>query len=128
VHEMSIAMAVVEQVEEAARSAGAESVDSVRLRIGELAGVVGEALRFSFGLACEGTLLAGAELVTEVVPGRARCRDCGARWRTGMPPTLCCAACGGPACELLAGQELEIADVRWVEGPAASLAQEESRA
>lgn len=126
-HEMSVAMAVVEQVEEAAaRTPGAAAVASVRLRIGELAGVVDDALRFSFELACQGTVLEGAELATETVRGRARCGGCGTEWWTGMPPVLCCAACGGVACELLTGRELEIADVRWAESPAASLAGEES--
>ena len=126
-HEMSVAMAVVEQIDDAARSSGGRAVASVRLRIGELAGVVGDALRFSFDLACRGTALEGAELAVESVPGRARCDDCGAQWPTGMPPLLCCTACGGASCELLAGRELEIADVRWAERPAASLAAEEAR-
>lgn len=53
-HEMSIAMAVVTQVEEAARSGGATAVTSVRLQIGELVGVVPDALAFCFELACAG--------------------------------------------------------------------------
>ncbi|MEV4196532.1 hydrogenase maturation nickel metallochaperone HypA, partial [Streptomyces toxytricini] len=72
-HEMSIAMAVVAQVEEAAASAGAAAVTEVRLRVGELAGVVPDALAFCFELACADTLLAGAALAAETVPGRARC-------------------------------------------------------
>lgn len=51
-HEMSIALAVVEQVESADRPTGATTVNSVRLQVGELAGVVPDALAFSFELAC----------------------------------------------------------------------------
>jgi hydrogenase nickel incorporation protein HypA/HybF len=120
-HEMSIALAVVGQVEEAARARGGEAVESVALRVGELAGVVPDALQFSFGLACEGTVLAGARLMTEHVPGRARCGPCdGAEWPTGMPPELCCPDCGRPAEGLVSGRELEIADVRWARGPRAA--------
>ncbi|AEW99431.1 hydrogenase maturation nickel metallochaperone HypA/HybF [Streptantibioticus cattleyicolor] len=123
-HEMSIAMAVVEQVARAARPPERHTVTSVRLRIGELAGVVDEALRFSFDLACEGTPLAGARLETEPVAGRARCADCAARWATGMPPHLWCRECGSARCELVAGRELDIVDVRWAPRPAESLAGE----
>lgn len=112
-HEMSIAMAVIEQVEQAARSAGATGVHSVHLQVGELAGVVPDALSFGFGLGCEGTLLAGARLVTETVPGRARCLPCADEWAVGMPPDLCCPVCGTAAAELVSGRELQIAGVRF---------------
>lgn len=73
-HEMSVALAVVDQVAEAAERAGdVTAVRSVRLQVGELAGVVPDSLAFCFELVCAGTLLEGAELVTEAVPGRARC-------------------------------------------------------
>jgi hydrogenase nickel incorporation protein HypA/HybF len=122
-HEMSIALAVVGQVETAARTvAGDEGAGhdravlmarSVTLRVGELAGVVPESLRLCFELACVDTLLAGAELRCEAVPGRAHCAPCDADWATGLPPDLCCPRCGGGTSELTAGRELEIAEVRW---------------
>lgn len=117
-HEMSIALEVVGQVGDATRDRGATAVAAVRLRVGELAGVVPDALRFCFSLACEGTPLEGAELITEFVPGRARCTRCDTgEWPTGMPPELCCPGCG-EAAELLCGRELAIAGVRWTERPA----------
>lgn len=124
-HEMSIALEVVEQVEEAVRPEGFEVVESVRLQIGELAGVVPDALRFCFSLACEGTVLDGAELLTDVVPGRARCVPCDAAWPTGMPPQLCCPRCDGATSELLSGRELRIVSVRWADRPARVRAYEE---
>ncbi|MEV6397036.1 hydrogenase maturation nickel metallochaperone HypA [Streptomyces sp. NPDC051907] len=113
-HEMSIALAVVGQVEDAARRAGGvTSVTSVRLQVGELAGVVPDALSFCFELACAGTVLEGAELVAETVPGRARCARCSDEWAVGMPPQLSCPVCGQAADELLSGRELQILSVRW---------------
>ncbi|MGZ9934210.1 hydrogenase maturation nickel metallochaperone HypA/HybF [Streptomyces sp. NC-S4] len=124
-HEMSIAMAVVGQVEEAARSGGAQAVTSVRLRVGELAGVVPDALAFCFELACAGTVLEGAELVTEPVPARARCGSCPGSWAVGMPPELCCPGCGrATEVELLSGRELEILSVHWEDGPAGARTRE----
>ncbi|MFF3095185.1 hydrogenase maturation nickel metallochaperone HypA [Streptomyces cyaneofuscatus] len=113
-HELSIAMAVVDQVGSAVREqgAGAEAarVRSLTLRIGELSGVVPEALDFSFGVAAEGTVLADARLLIETVEGRARCEGCGRDTATGMPPDLWCGACE-QAMSLTGGRELEIARV-----------------
>lgn len=110
-HELSIAAAIVETTEEAARRHGASAVESVRLRVGELSGVVAGALRFSFEVAAEDTLLAGAQLVIEEVPGRARCAPCDQEFAVGSPPRLCCPRCTAPTAELVAGRELEIAAV-----------------
>ncbi|MEU1185055.1 hydrogenase maturation nickel metallochaperone HypA [Streptomyces sp. NPDC005820] len=116
-HEMSVALAVVDQVTEAAERAGdVTAVRSVRLQVGELAGVVPDALSFCFELACAGTLLEGAELVTEPVPGRARCASCAHEWAVGMPPRLTCPGCGGTRTDLCAGRELQIASVQWEDG------------
>ncbi|MFE1443375.1 hydrogenase maturation nickel metallochaperone HypA [Streptomyces sp. NPDC058739] len=125
-HEMSIALAVIDQVETAAaQHTEVTAVRSVRLKVGELAGVVPDSLTFCFGLACAGTLLEGAELVTEEVPGRARCTPCAREWAVGMPPRLNCPGCDGSAVELLAGRELQITDVRWESGdPAPAAARE----
>jgi hydrogenase nickel incorporation protein HypA/HybF len=114
-HELSIAVAVVEQVEEAVREQG-RPVASLTLRIGELAGVVPEALDFSFGLAAEGTALAGARLLIETVDARGRCDGCGREAPTGMPPVLWCAGCGATL-TLLSGRELEIVRVTLTDGP-----------
>ncbi|MFJ4681970.1 hydrogenase maturation nickel metallochaperone HypA [Streptomyces sp. NPDC091377] len=126
-HEMSIALAVIEQVEEAAeRAGGVTAVRSVRLRVGELAGVVPDALAFSFELACAGTLLDGAELITDPVPGRARCAPCDHEWAAGMPPRLTCPRCLGSSTDLLSGRELCIAGVRWEDGTASPPTREPS--
>ncbi|MFJ1969971.1 hydrogenase maturation nickel metallochaperone HypA [Streptomyces sp. NPDC087903] len=116
-HEMSVALAVIDQVEQAAAQAGdVTAVRSVRLQVGELAGVVADSLSFCFELACAGTVLEGAELVTEAVPGRARCTDCAHEWAVGMPPRLGCPECGGTSTDLLAGRELQIVSVHWEDG------------
>ncbi|MFE7189629.1 hydrogenase maturation nickel metallochaperone HypA [Kitasatospora sp. NPDC057541] len=117
-HEMSIATAVVEQVDAAARAHGADAVARVRLQVGELAGVVPAALDFCFELACAGTLVEGAVLETEAVPARARCLPCAGEWAVGMPPDLGCPHCAaGGRVELLAGRELQILGVEWAGRP-----------
>ncbi|GAA2745752.1 MULTISPECIES: hydrogenase maturation nickel metallochaperone HypA [Kitasatospora] len=124
-HEMSIAAAVVEQVDEAAREHGAPGVARVRLQVGELAGVVPQALDFCFELACTGTLVEGAALETEQVAARARCTPCATEWAVGMPPDLGCPSCAGGDVELLSGRELQILDVEWAAPAGVGADQEE---
>jgi hydrogenase nickel incorporation protein HypA/HybF len=114
-HETSIALAVVDQIVQRARQDGRTSVRSVTLRVGELAGVVPDALEFCFAHACEGTLAQGARLSVEAVQARACCSACSSGWPVGMPPDLCCPVCGAAAAHLLSGRELEIRSVEWGE-------------
>ncbi|MDB1088538.1 hydrogenase maturation nickel metallochaperone HypA [Streptomyces sp. ACA25] len=110
-HELSIAVAVIERAEDTAREHGATGVESVRLRVGALAGVVAESLRFAFEVAREDTALHGARLLIEEVPARARCTACPAEFAVGTPPELWCPRCDSPATELLSGRELELTEV-----------------
>ncbi|MFH8370206.1 hydrogenase maturation nickel metallochaperone HypA [Streptomyces sp. NPDC018031] len=111
-HELSIAAAVVETAGRTARAHGAAAVEAVRLRIGELAGVVPDALRFSFELVAEGTEVAGAELVIDAVPARAACDGCRSEFAVGSPPLLWCPRCDRPAARVTGGRELEVTEVR----------------
>ena len=68
-HELSIAVSIVEVAEEEAARNNATRVQSVRLRLGVLAGVAKEALLFSYGIACEGTPLEGSRLLIDEAEG-----------------------------------------------------------
>ncbi|MCS0604868.1 hydrogenase maturation nickel metallochaperone HypA [Streptomyces sp. LP11] len=116
-HELSIATAIVEQAEEIARTDGADGVSSVTVRVGELAGVVPDALHFAFEVAREGTALSGASLVVEQVPALAWCGGCAEEFAVGMPPFFWCPACDRPSRELRSGRELEITGVEPVPAP-----------
>jgi len=107
VHELSIALSVVELATEQAREAGASRVEAVHLRVGALSGVVSDALRFAFDVACRDTPLAGARLVIEEVPIAVFCPKCRAE-RTLRAARLRCPVCGTPTPELVRGTELEL--------------------
>jgi hydrogenase nickel incorporation protein HypA/HybF len=61
-HELSIATALVEVACEEATNRGLGRVHALHLRLGALAGVVKEALLFSFDVAAAGTAIEGARL------------------------------------------------------------------
>jgi hydrogenase nickel incorporation protein HypA/HybF len=69
-HELSIALALVELASEEAQRLGAARVNALFVRLGARSGVVAEALQFSFDLAAEGTIADGARLELEPVEGR----------------------------------------------------------
>ncbi len=108
-HEVSIALAIVEQIDERAESLGGR-VHAVRVRIGALSGVVPSALEFAWDLATEGTASEGARLVIETVPLTIACERCGDVAVDG-PPIPVCPRCATPSSTILTGRELDIAAV-----------------
>jgi len=109
-HELSIAQALVEQVEAAATKEHAQRVVRVVITVGALSGVDPEALRSLFPLVAEGTVTADAELVVEPVKARVRCRVC-AREDAAETAFIRCTVCGSRDVELVAGRELHIKTV-----------------
>jgi hydrogenase nickel incorporation protein HypA/HybF len=110
-HELSIAMEILDIVRKEAASHGATSVSRVRLRIGGLSGVETDSLSFCFeAVKGEGSLTAGAELVIDNVPVRVRCHSCGGEFSDGGY-MVTCPSCGSLETTLLSGEELEIADI-----------------
>src|SRR5947209_6824019 len=107
-HELSIALSILDLAAEEADRRGAGSVAAIHLRLGPLSGVVKEALRSAYDLAREGTALAQAELVIEDVPLATYCPTCAAERGPPSPQNLCCPDCGTPTPEVVRGRELEV--------------------
>lgn len=106
-HELSIAMSIIEMAEEESEKRGVR-VEAIHLRLGPLAGVVKEALVSAYGLACEGTAVAGSKLVVEDMPIIVFCPNCRERRTIESMQLFCCPDCGTPTPEVLQGSELEI--------------------
>jgi hydrogenase nickel incorporation protein HypA/HybF len=106
VHELGITQNVVDAVTE---RTGSAPVATVRLRVGRLAGVVPDAMRFCFDLVTAGTPLEGAALEIEQPEGRGRCRACGSAFVLADVVLLC--DCGSADVEVLAGRELSVVSV-----------------
>ena len=76
-HEMSIALSIVESVDAKAREEAAGRISGIDLVIGKLAGIEPESLKFCFSAAARGTLADGALLVVEEPEGLGECGECG---------------------------------------------------
>jgi hydrogenase nickel incorporation protein HypA/HybF len=107
-HELSIALSIIEGAEEEMQRQGGGRVCAVRVNIGPLSGVVKEALLFSYGLACEGTSLEGSSLLIEDVPVLIYCANCMGEESPVSVQKLACARCGSPAARVTRGDELEL--------------------
>ncbi len=107
-HELSIATSLIEVACESAELDGANKVTKLSLRIGDLSGVVADALHFSFSLAAEGTLCEGAELDIEHVPVVAHCPRCDESFTLRDVNRFICPKCESPTPRILTGQELDL--------------------
>ena len=112
-HELSIAHAVVRTVVEALPDPGVK-VTTVRLRIGALSGVVPQALHFAYDVATAGTALEGSVLEIQNMPVVVNCPTCGHQELSGIRDFRC-PRCGEPCGDVVAGKELEVADVTFDE-------------
>ncbi len=106
-HELSIALAILDTIADEAARQGGVRVAAVHLRLGPLAGVIPDALRSAFELARAGSAHPTCELRIEHVPLVTYCPACAAE-RTPEFPHLCCPVCGGPTPRVVSGRELEV--------------------
>ncbi len=107
-HELSIAMSIIEGAAEEALRHGAVKVNAVRLKLGALSGVAKDALLFSYELASEGTALEGSRLVIEEVPATVFCPSCKVERALTSIQRMCCPVCGAPTSQVGQGREIEL--------------------
>jgi hydrogenase nickel incorporation protein HypA/HybF len=108
-HELGIAQEIIAIV---AEHAGAARVTRVVLEIGRHALILPDSIRFCFDLCSEGTVAEGARLEVREIPGRARCRQCGAEVMLAEPFGTC--SCGSYDLQWLAGEEIQIKEMEVV--------------
>lgn len=110
-HELSIALSVLDIVSTAAAESGLTSVTLVRLRIGRASGVQPDSLRFAFDCSKAGTPADGSALEIEEVQVGGRCDVCNRDFTTPEPYVLACPLCGGTSFRITTGDELHVLDL-----------------
>ena len=124
-HEMGIANSIMEAVEkEASRYPGARAT-KVGVRVGELAAIDAESLRFCFEVLARDTILDGLQLEIELCPRRHRCRLC-ERTFIVHDYDCRCPQCDQVAVECVGGDELELAYVEVEEDEPTAVGKESS--
>ena len=109
-HELSLMEEVRRLALEELERHGGGRLRALTLRIGSLAGVDPEALRFAWEVVMEEPPTTAARLMIEEVEATAFCSDCGREF--ACPDGLAlCPACGAISRELRRGRELELASL-----------------
>lgn len=109
-HEFSIAVNIVDIAIEHAQKAKAIKVNELEMEIGELSGVVYDAMETAMESAIKGTILEHAEIQIIKILGIAKCTSCHQEFALDnlFDP---CPICGTFSPELISGKELRIKSI-----------------
>jgi hydrogenase nickel incorporation protein HypA/HybF len=107
-HELSIAQSILDIIREQVPEN--QHVKSVKVRIGEMSGVVPDSLEFCFTSITADTPLASARLDIDHLPFILFCADCNKQHRT-EPGFAFCPVCGSGATRVVSGMELQVVEI-----------------
>lgn len=103
-HELAITEGIMEAAVPAAQEAGATKILEIRLKIGELSGVLPEFIQEYFGIVSKGTIAEGAKLSVTRIPVCIKCPDCGYEGEI-KEKKIRCPKCEGIGFKIVSGRE-----------------------
>jgi hydrogenase nickel incorporation protein HypA/HybF len=106
-HETGIADEILRRAEGILAGHPGARIETVHVRIGDLSGVVCEALEFAFECLKPRTAASEASLAIERVPVTARCPLCETVSQPGVDLVLWCGGCEVPL-DIISGEELDL--------------------
>jgi hydrogenase nickel incorporation protein HypA/HybF len=109
-HEMSIALNILEIVERSAQANGAAAVTGIFIEVGTLAGVMIPALEFGLEIAKKDTSARDAGIRITEIEGRGECPECGHTYPMTFPIEPC-PACKNSYLKMIAGDELRVREI-----------------
>ncbi|MCP4604124.1 MAG: hydrogenase maturation nickel metallochaperone HypA [Proteobacteria bacterium] len=120
-HEMGIAIRIMEIVKQSMPTDEDVVVKSINLKVGKLTAVVPSSLRMCMEVVTMDTPVAGAKLNFTEVPVRLKCLECKEISEIEEAPFIC-SSCGSPKTEAISGSELFIESIE-VSEPDGTLSQ-----
>jgi hydrogenase nickel incorporation protein HypA/HybF len=106
-HELSIAINIIEIASEQAKVNNLSVIDEIEIEVGELSGVEIEALKFVMEIATKETILENSRTIFTLIPGLARCLICSEEFITNSFFTQC-PECKQFKSQIIQGQELRV--------------------
>ena len=106
-HEQSIVESLLALALENAEKAKASKVLKIYLVVGELSGVLEEAVDFYFSFLSRNTIAENASILYSYTPARVRCRNCSAVF-SAENLDFHCPECNEQQIEIIGGRELYI--------------------
>jgi len=113
-HELSVANSILDLVRPYVPEG--TPVLAVRVRIGDLSGVVAESLEFCWTAIVPETPLRGARLEIEKIPFRVKCEECGEESESSYGLAMC-PRCNSARTRVLSGTEMEVLDIELSDHP-----------
>ena len=104
-HELSVCLSLLRQVERIARENNAKRVTRISVTLGPLSGVEPELLRNAYPLAVAGSVAEHAEFLIDVSDVVVKCSQCGAE-SPAKANRLLCGKCGDFRTNLVSGDEM----------------------
>ena len=104
-HELSVCLSLLQQVETIANERNAVAVEKLYLQIGPLSGIEPALLKNAYPLAAAGTVAADAELIIETSNVVVMCTECGAETQAQVNRLLC-SSCGDFRTQVVSGDEM----------------------
>ena len=109
-HELSVCLSLLEQVQAVAEERDAVQVTRIELRVGPLSGVESALLRSAWPMAAAGSIAVDAEFLVEDIGIVVRCSACEAE-TDAQPNRLVCGACGDFRTSVVSGDEMILQSV-----------------
>ena len=106
-HELSIALSIIDIAEQEVNKNSAKEVVEIELEIGKLSGIEPYALDFAWDMAIMNTVLEKAKRITRYIEATAVCQDCGHEFKIGNIYDEC-PFCKSYMKELKSGRELRV--------------------
>lgn len=106
-HELSIALGIVDIAEKETKKAGASKVDLIELEIGALSGVELDSLEFVWPNAVEGTVLEKAKKEIDFIKAVGYCMECDVEFPMEFVYDNC-PKCKGYLKNIIKGKELRV--------------------
>lgn len=130
-HELSIAMEIVDICEEFARNTVADnnsspplsasetsspvkqepqSIKEIEIEVGDMSGVVFESLEFALNMTVKNTMLENADISIIRIAGKANCNECKTKFKVSELYTPC-PTCGKYDFTIIQGKELRVKSI-----------------
>ena len=111
-HEVSIALGMVDELTRIARENNAKKITLVSLKIGRMSGIVTDSLKFAFdAIKLEHPILLSAEISINEVPLVYQCNDCNKTFEAADIYFPSCTKCESYNLEVISGEEQHIENV-----------------
>lgn len=108
---MAIASDILDVALRTALEHNAGRVLTIKVLIGEMAGVEPEALQFCFETLAEGTVAAAATLTMERTPLTGFCRQCRQQFSVMLQDRFFCPHCHTATVDIVSGRELYVEQI-----------------